>query len=241
MWIISLTLACFVIFFTRGWQQRLTLKRWRTTLALDKHAAIYQQLDADVDGFTLSQTARAKRDAIEYVYGEIDFESFIALLSLCKPNRSTIFYDLGSGTGKAVLACAMVFEVQKSCGIEFFSLLDHCAKQQQQRLKLIPEYRLQANRIEFRQGDMLENQFSDATLLFINSTAFFGETWCAISKQVEQIKPGTLVITTSKTLHSQLFRTIRQTAVKMSWGIVDAFIQQRQPNNIPNPCFSQDI
>ena len=62
--------------------------------------------------------ARQKQDAIEYVYGEIEFLPFIALLSLDKPDSKTVFYDLGSGIGKAVLACAMVYPVHKSVGVE---------------------------------------------------------------------------------------------------------------------------
>ena len=230
MWtlLIILILIAVLAFYTlRDYRQRLILRRWRKLLALDEHGTIYQQLYADVDGFTLSRRARAKQDSIEYVYGEIDFESFIALLSLCKPNPSTIFYDLGSGTGKAVLACAMVFTIEKSCGIEFFPSLDRCAKQQKQRLQLIPGYLTKAACIEFHQGDIRETFFSEATLIFINATTFFGETWLAISQQVEQIKPGSLVITTSKALQSKKFTITRLTQVKMSWGIVEAYIQER--------------
>jgi Histone methylation protein DOT1 len=223
--IVLLFLLC--TFFGLRWQRQVAVRRWRRALALDKHQAVFQQLYADIDGFRLSKIARTGQDAPEYVYGEIDFESFIALLSLCNPKPSTIFYDLGSGIGKAVLACTMVFEVQKSCGIELFASLDQCAKVQQGRLRQIPGYQEKANRVEFKQGNLLEAQFSDASLIFINATAFFGKTWDLISKQAEQIKSGSLVISTSKALDSSVFLTVTVTQVKMSWGIVEAFIQQR--------------
>lgn len=227
MWLVLLILVGFAIFWVVRWRRQAAVKRWRNALALDKHQAVFQQLYADLNGFILSQTARSGQDAIEYVYGEIDFESFIALVSLCTPNSSTLFYDLGSGIGKAVLACAMVFDIKKSCGIEFFPSLHQNAELQRQRLRKIPDYLEKADRIEFRQGDFLEAQFNDASLIFINATAFFGETWLAISKHVEQVKPGTQVISTSKTLRSNLFITSKVTQVTMSWGIVDAFIQER--------------
>jgi Histone methylation protein DOT1 len=230
MWLDILSIALiifFCTFFAIRWQRQVAVRRWRRALALDKHQTVFQQLYADIDGFRLSKLARTGQDAPEYVYGEIDFESFIALLSLCNPKPSTVFYDLGSGIGKAVLACAMVFAVQRSCGIELFASLDQCAKLQQERLRQIPGYQEKANRVEFKQGNLLEAQFSDASLIFINATAFFGKTWHRISKQVEQIKPGSLVISTSKPLDSSQFLTVTVTQVKMSWGIVDAFIQQR--------------
>lgn len=67
---------------------------------------------------------------MEYAYGEIKFMSFIALLSLTNPDADTVFYDLGSGIGKAVLACSMVFPIRKSVGVELFPELyvDACTR-----------------------------------------------------------------------------------------------------------------
>lgn len=228
MWtLLAIILVSLILRLAIQWRRQWKIRHWRKSLALSKHEAIYQQLYAEVDGFALSQVARAGNDAIEYVYGEISFEPFIALLSLCHPDCSTVFYDLGSGTGKAVLASMMVFDVQKSCGIELFSSLCDCAKNQQLRLGQIPAYKAKAERIEFRQENILDAQFRDATLVFINATAFFGQLWQAISKQVEQIKPGSLVISTSKALNSTAFITLAVKEVAMSWGLVRAFIQQR--------------
>lgn len=203
------------------------VKRWKNTLSLDKHFAVFQQLYANIDGFALSKAERIQGDAFEYVYGEIEFESFIALLSLGNPNSATVFYDLGSGTGKAVLACAMVFNVKKSCGIELFSSLYQTAELQQGRLKELPDYFEKAKCIEFKKADILQTRFDEASLIFINATGFFGDSWIAVSKSIEQIKSGSLVISTSKSLSSELFTCLRVTQVAMSWGIVNAFIQQR--------------
>ncbi|HHF7347457.1 TPA: hypothetical protein ACPSKE_000617 [Legionella feeleii] len=233
MLLASLIVICSLFLFLPIWRRQIKLRRWRKSLHLNKHHKVYRQLYANVDGFALSKAERTRQDAPEYVYGEIDFESFIALLSLGKPGPSTVFYDLGSGTGKAVLACIMVFDVKKSCGIELFTSLHHCAQQQQQRLKCIQDYEAKATRIEFMKRNFLETNFADANLIFINATAFFGETWLAISKLVEQIKPGALVITTSKALRSDLFTLEAVTQVKMSWGIVKAYIQQRQAQAFP--------
>lgn len=175
----------------------------------------------------MSREARAEHDAIEYTYGEIDFIPFIALLSLTKPDEQTIFYDLGSGTGKAVLACAMVFNVQKSCGIEIFPQLHHAALMQQQRLLELPDYKMKAAHIDFINMDFLQTGISDATLIFINTTALFGETWLALNNYLKHVKIYTTIITTSKKLLSDDFVVKRITTVQMSWGLVDAYIQER--------------
>ena len=164
---------------------------------------------------------------MEYTYGEIDFISFIALLSLTNPDPRTVFYDLGSGTGKAVIACAMVFNV-KSYGIEIFPQLHHAAQKQQQRLQETADYSFNANNIHFINMDFLDADLHNSTLIFINATALFGETWAALNQRLKHVKKNTTIITTSKRLLSDDFVIRKITPVQMSWGIVNAYIQQRR-------------
>ena len=208
-------------------QKRMVIKHWYNSHAINKHQNNYQKLFRDINGFALSRQARATGDAIEYTYGEIDFVPFIALLSLVKPHINTVFYDLGSGTGKAVLACAMVFNVKKSCGIELFNALHQTALKQQQHLQQLPDYDIPANTIQFLNADFLDVDFSEATLIFMNATAFFGETWITNQQCLLKLNPGTIVITTSKKLSLDIFRIIKTTTVQMSWGPVRAYVQQR--------------
>jgi hypothetical protein len=209
------------------WRLNRQIKTWRKRLNMDKHEVIFNNLYFKVNGFFLSKQARAPLDALEWIYGEIVFESFIALLSLAKPNENTIFYDLGSGVGKAVLACAMVFPVRHCYGIELFDNLHRCAEQQKIALGLTDDYKVIANKISFIKGNILHSNFSNATLIFINASGFFGEFWSELSKHLEELKSKTMVISTSKPLESNQFIINNKTQVKMSWGVVAVFFQQR--------------
>lgn len=229
--LVLLVISASILWLLAGRHQR-RLARWRRSLELDRHQAVFNDLYADTDGFQLSKYARQGNDAMEYVYGEIDFESFIALLSLCKPDSDSIFYDLGSGVGKAVLACAMVFNVRKSCGIELFENLHHCAERQRRRLAALTEYKDKSQAIELIHADFLNIPLSDASLVFVNASAWFGEFWEKTSQHLEQLKPGALIISTSKALVSNVFQTRHITTVKMSWGVVNAYIQQRLSDDI---------
>lgn len=208
-------------------KRRQRLWRWRQSLALPRHAKCFKTLYQDVDGFALSRLSRANQDAIEYVYGEIEFEPFIALLSLCRITANTVFYDLGSGTGKAVLACAMVYSPRRSCGIELFTPLHEAAEQRRLQLQAWPDYALKAKHIEFKRADFLEMDLQDADLIFINSTAFFGDYWRLISRHLEQLKSGTQVVSISKPLDSSAFKVQKTTILQMSWGPVTAHLQDR--------------
>ncbi len=227
MWLLPSCLLILLAVSIPHWLRGLAYKRWHKKRALDQHLSAYIELYATVNGFTLSHAARHTRDAMEYVYGEIDFIPFIALLSLTKPDENTVFYDLGSGTGKAVIACAMVFNVKESHGIELFSSLHHAACNQLQSLSDMTDYSTTIQKIHFTNDHILNSDFHDATLIFINATGFFGEPWVTISQRIEQTTQCATVITTSKPLKSTAYSIIHTTSVQMSWGIVTAYIQQR--------------
>lgn len=176
----------------------------------------------------LSQQARKTQDAFDYVYGEINFLSFVALLSLAKPDNTTVFYDLGSGVGKAVLACAMVYSVRKSVGVELFPQLHSAACKQAEQLACIENYNKQAKCVEFILGDFLQVNLDDATMIFINSTALVNPTWSTLCLRLEHLPHLTTVITTSKPLSSTKFEVLIETQVEMSWGVVLAFIQVKK-------------
>ena len=202
--------------------------RWFRALNLKAHQRHFDGLFKTINGFALSQIARQKGDAIEYTYGEIEFIPFIALLSLVNPDKDTVFYDLGSGTGKAVLACAMVFTVKKSCGIELFEELHHSACDQKKYLERIPEYQEKARTIHFIQSNFLQTDISDATLIFINASALFGETLNALTQRLKQLKPGTFILMTSKKLSCDVFEIKKETLIQMSWGVVRVFVFVRR-------------
>jgi len=236
-------------------KDQVNIWRWQHSLKLKQHQTILNTLTAHHNGFVLSKQARLAGDAPEYVYGEIDFMSFIALLSLTKPNASTVFYDLGSGTGKTVLASAMVFPIKKSCGIELFTELHRAAEAQRQALLQLPSYSTTAQRIHFLNANFLDTDLwsvnmssstqypptpqgvnrettcrrtlADATLIFINATGYFGETWDILNGHLDTLVHCRTIITTSKQLSSKQYKIHKMTQVKMSWGIVKAYIHNR--------------
>ena len=210
------------MFYTK-WQTKHAIHRWRKALNIKQHQKVFQEIFEQVDGFCLSRKSRTENDAMEYVYGEIDFESFIAVLSLTKIDTNTIFYDLGSGTGKAVIACAMVFNPSKSIGVEIFPALHASATAQQKKLNQLPEYKDQANKLAFINDDFLEINLAEATLIFINATGLFGDTWNKLNQRLEGLSSKPTIITTSKKLSIKNYTLQHSTKAIMSWGVVDIY------------------
>lgn len=208
---------------------KIKIWRWMRTLKIQQHLTAFNNLTKDTNGFFLSKKAREKSDALEYIYGEIEFIPFIALLSLCHPNKNTIFYDLGSGTGKAVFACSMVFNVKKSVGVEIFKNLYFAAITQQQMLLKEVCYTNNARNISFINDDFINLNFPDATIIFINATGFFGDVWATISNKLDILTEKVTIITTSKKLLAKSFQVEKETKVTMSWGVVTAYIHKKIP------------
>ncbi|MGV3740428.1 MAG: methyltransferase [Gammaproteobacteria bacterium] len=226
MLILSSLTFILVLYTTQFCWRRYQIWAWQNQLQIKKHLTVLNRVSAAIDGFQLSRAARQNTDAYEYVYGEIDTQSFIALLSLIHPDSSTVFYDLGSGTGKTVLACAMVFDIKKACGVELFSTLNEAATQQLEQLKNIQNYECIDTKISFVCDDFLNVPLTEATVIYVAATGLFGDTWIDLNQRLEQLWQRPFIITTTKKLLSPQFQILHQTRVQMSWGIVDAYIQK---------------
>lgn len=78
---------------------------------------------ASVDGYTVAREEKAQQRAagvfIEGIqYGEVKAEAFARCLDWVEPVAGEIFFDLGSGTGKAVLTAAALHPFAAATGIE---------------------------------------------------------------------------------------------------------------------------
>ena len=74
---------------------------------------MYNDLFSDTSlevGKTLSKKEREDlhlQEEKSLIYGEVEFKSFYSILRKINPKPGLIFYDLGSGTGKAVYAARL--------------------------------------------------------------------------------------------------------------------------------------
>src|SRR4051794_33417910 len=93
-------------------------------------SAQLERIFDDVAGYQLSHADR-RRLGIEdrsFVYGEIAEGPFLEALAEAKPQAGEVFYDLGSGTGRAVIAAAAAFPFGRAVGIELLEGLVQAAR-----------------------------------------------------------------------------------------------------------------
>ena len=155
--------------------------------------------------------------------------------------REGNFYDLGSGTGKAVLSMSLMCRFKRLIGIEFLENLFKLSLGIKQNYdKTIDEkfgnYRQlfnfeSPNQIEFLQGDFLKHSWEDTSIIFANSTCFSINMMNNIANKAnKECKPGTIIITFTKRLTNlsadwELRDGFRRL---MSWGIGTIYVHRRK-------------
>lgn len=151
----------------------------------------------------------------QLTYGEYDFYFFAQLLDRAAEYasddgawRDKTFCDLGSGTGRLVLAAAALHPEWKLCrGIEVLPGISEQANQALQQCLVengttaaaLPQSYLPLAPIELCCGSLEDpySYFGDADLVFVFSSCMNGDLMKAIGVAVgRQCQPGTLVITT---------------------------------------------
>lgn len=207
-------------------------------LILTESESLYLDLFVDTSlevGKTLSKDEREKNQLSQeksLIYGEVEYNSFYRVLRKINAKPGLVFYDLGSGTGKAVFAARLTQDFSKCIGIEILKSLHTQASKIVKRYKDDFEaYLSLSNKNQGAQvfeGSFLDFDWSDGDVVFANSTCFDDQLMHDMSVQAENLKPGAIVVTFTKGLSlMNNFELLERKRYKMSWGPATVFIHRR--------------
>ena len=212
--------------------------------------ALYNELFFDTSlevGKTLSKEERDDNDLNEdkcLIYGEVDFTSFYKVLRKINPAQGSTFYDLGSGTAKAIFIARLTQDFGRCLGIEILEGLHSQACRIVERYNR--KYRSYLStgldlHASVHQGSFLEYDWSDGDVVFANSTCFDDDLMNDMSKRAENLRPGAIFITFTKGLTSSKFEVLERKRYRMSWGPATVYIHRRlnpdgTPVGPPNLC-----
>lgn len=189
------------------------------------------------DGKQLSRGDRSamQLDSISLTYGEIEFVPYYSILRRAcleywASTELPIYYDLGSGTGRAVFASHLSQDFASCEGIEILSGLFESSLEIQKlynssfqgiiRWNVSPAVRLHCNSI-------LDHDWSNGDIVFANSTCFDSSLMEKLSKKAEELKPGSVFISFTKSLSSDKFTVVDKCKYTMSWGPATVFVHRR--------------
>jgi len=185
---------------------------------------VYQKLQSGYD-ISRHEIARAKKEGrfneVEGLgYGEVDVEAFGGFLrSLPLAHNQGIFLDLGSGSGKAVLAAAFSGLFSTSVGVEIVEPLHRLATQAAERAVRIDAEKAACARFEL--GDIFEKEelWSSADVLFITCTLFTDEMMQKLDSAINRlVRSGSIVITTTRRLVNSRARLLTEGRIKYAKG-----------------------
>ena len=84
----------------------------------DVYQAVYEGFDPDKVSGDERATKKLNND-VEFTYGEVIFEHFIAVMEYVDPQPGEVFWDLGCGAGKPLISASLAFPKLQACkGLE---------------------------------------------------------------------------------------------------------------------------
>ena len=187
-----------------------------------------------------------KRNAT-LTYGEIDYTTFAVTIEKIinmygKPDvgasgplgilqsNGGLFYDLGAGTGKPVIAAATLHPFDFCTGIELLEGLHTLS------MEAVFSYNSKGRAVGLdTQCQMIKGDFrdfnvkdwTDGDIVFANSTCYDDGIMDSIANLGRKLKRGAFVVTISRRLPSIEFEVIENELHKMSWGDATIFIHQK--------------
>ena len=123
----------------------------------------------------------------EPLYGELTQKGTNMIIEYFKEyfNEDTVFYDLGSGLGKMVLHIGIQCKIKKSIGIEYSK------ERHQGAIDLQEKYAKGYNNISFLNKPLQEQDISDATIVYMDDTAYPDEI---LNQVYDKLPIGCLLI-----------------------------------------------
>lgn len=218
----------------RYWAHLLMERGWKSSVHYDRCCRVFTKLYQGTKPFLLSHQERKDKDLLEdasLTYGEVAFYSFVRILELVSPQPGEVFYDIGSGSGKAVFIAGLVFELAKARGIEKLDSLYELSNSLVAKLATLPESKEllphQKTEISFIHADFVNVDFSDADIVYVSATCFYGPIWDNLMIKLLQLKRGSRVIIVSRKLEIGGYEFKQSPQMLMSWGLATAFIYER--------------
>lgn len=155
---------------------------------------------------------------ISEAYGEILYQGIDSLLAAMSLTEHDVFYDLGSGLGKAVMQVFLKSPVKEACGIEIIpELYQQSLLAAQKAQQELPAFYLNGRTVTFQLGSFLDISLSSATVLLIGSPCFTQNLLLELGKIVEN-NPRIHTVLTLRPIHSlRRLPFIKTVRVECSW------------------------
>ncbi len=193
------------------------LKSYMVAEALQAEQVI-ENIYENINGFSLSSddSATMKKLGAASVYGEILYGSLEVLLDTLHINNNDVFYDFGSGVGKAAMQVALNTNAKKVVGLELSADRINRAIRAKERLAELG-YKNHADRLIFQEEDFLEVPINDATIVYLCSTCFPDDMMEKIVNKIIDLDQPVKIISL-RPIDNQVAQLVNEYKLPMSWS-----------------------
>ena len=158
----------------------------------------------------------------EFTYGEIEIISIIGVFELCKPQAREIFWDLGCGIGKCLIAAGLLYpQLLQINGVEYIGkLYDKCKENLQLLDSSFPV-------TQVFHDDLLNVNWQDADIIYCTNLCFPQELNERLFHKCLLLKKGTRLILLKPLLNHPAFSLVYNSRIQMSWGNSQIYIIEK--------------
>jgi hypothetical protein len=191
----------------------------------DQAEIFFNQLYGNINGYSVSSAARSKfgEGTEKLLYGELPFATWQKIVEYVKPNPDGVLFDLGSGTGRVVMASHLLFNFRKAIGVELLDGLHEKALEVKENFdknikpKITKE--IAERELQFVKADFFTTDLREADFIFMNHPFKDGEVFMKLEEKfLNELKPGTKITTIIRALRNPRFKSLGSQTYKFSWG-----------------------
>lgn len=178
---------------------------------------------------------RQEEPTTSYYYGEVSFMAMARMLRDHGDGAET-FLDIGSGSGRAVIAASLLHPFKSATGIEVVKGLHVQAERAKSRLEELGQ--VPKCQIAFLLGDALAVAWPIADFVLLHATCFSRSLFKQLEQRLrEELRPGALVAVVTKELSVDLteFHLVGSSCQRMEWGTATvSFYRRLNPDSCPS-------
>lgn len=189
---------------------------------------IFAEVFKKARGGTVSQEERNQKylHGSEYTYGEIEPLYFMDLLRFARAKQGGVFWDLGSGAGKALVAAALGWNsFSRICGVEELEGLHSLSVRSVEKYCSVTGTGKELFKVV--KGDMRKVDWSDADVVYASSICFPDDLVDAIAERGKCLKKGTIILSLKVWKPASQYKVVSSLQLKMSWGATSLCILEK--------------
>lgn len=191
---------------------------------------LFNYLYSSINGYDVSNHARRKfgSDTSKFLYGELPFTTWQQIVEHVNPKKDGVFFDLGSGTGRVVVASHLLYDFKKSIGVELLDGLHNKALEVKENfdktIKPQVEKEVVGRELQFIKSDIFAADLHEADFIFMNHPFKDSDVFMRLEdKFLKELKPGTKIVTIIRALRNPAFKNLGSKTFKFSWGDSTAY------------------